>query len=203
MLFSIRLSMPRWIPMAIKPNPPAPPLGGLTRFVIQDRLGAGGFGTVYRSFDLERGTTVALKTLHHLDARSLLGFKREFRALADISHPNLITLYELISDDEQCFFTMELVDGLNFREYVQEPDRLRTALSATRAGPGCFACRRKVAPRSEAVQRAGDGSRALVILDFGLVTNATAWMLRSERRQRNARVHVSGAARRLGLVGSQ
>jgi serine/threonine protein kinase len=82
--------------------------------LIQNRLGAGGFGSVYRTFDRERRTTVALKTLHHLDPQALLGFKREFRALADISHPSLITLYELISDEQRCFFTMELVRGREF-----------------------------------------------------------------------------------------
>src|SRR5579864_4802636 len=101
---------------------------GTDRFLIQDRLGAGGFGAVYRAFDRERRTTVALKTLHHMDAQALLGFKREFRVLADISHPNLVTLYELTSDEQQCFFTMELVEGVNFREYAQDPDRLRTAV---------------------------------------------------------------------------
>jgi serine/threonine protein kinase len=152
---------------------PGPAFGVTDRFVIQDRLGAGGFGTVYRTFDLKRGTTVALKTLHHLDSQSLLGFKREFRALADISHPNVITLYELISDEEQCFFTMELVDGLNFREYVQRPDQLGTALPQLVQGLAALHAagklHRDLKPSNVLVTKEG----RVVILDFGLVTNAT------------------------------
>ncbi|MBI4851481.1 MAG: protein kinase [Acidobacteria bacterium] len=91
---------------------------GTSRFIIQRQLGSGGFGNVYEVFDQERKTVVALKTLHQTDAESLYRFKQEFRVLADIHHPNLVSLYELMSDGEQWFFTMELVQGVNFLEYV-------------------------------------------------------------------------------------
>jgi len=47
-------------------------------------------------------------------SRLLVSFKREFRALVDIRHPNLIQLYELFCEDQFWFFTMEFVRGLNF-----------------------------------------------------------------------------------------
>ena len=92
---------------------------GTDRFQVQERLGAGGYGVVYRALDRQRNAVVALKTLRHVAATALVRFKQEFRALADVSHPNLVTLYELSSHDHQWFFTMELVDGVNFLWYVR------------------------------------------------------------------------------------
>ena len=94
------------------------PLGG-TRFRIRGRLGAGSMGIVYEAHDRERDEIVALKTLLNAEANALYRFKREFRALADIHHRNLVALHELWVDEQQCFFTMERVVGCTFLEYVR------------------------------------------------------------------------------------
>jgi serine/threonine protein kinase len=95
------------------------PFLGSTRFAIQRRLGMGGMGVVYQAFDRERNQVVALKTLRDMDAATVVRFKREFRALADVSHPNLVSLYELVAIETHIFFTMELVPGQSFLRWVR------------------------------------------------------------------------------------
>jgi serine/threonine protein kinase/tetratricopeptide (TPR) repeat protein len=92
------------------------------RFDIVRRLGEGGMGVVYEARDLERGERVALKTLRSYSAEALVRFKREFRALQDLHHPNLVALGELISERDAWFFSMELVDGCDFLNYVRGTD---------------------------------------------------------------------------------
>src|SRR5688500_4481234 len=81
------------------------------RFEISAVLGAGAHGAVYEARDRRHDRIVALKTLLQLGPDRLVRFKREFRELSDIGHPNLVTLHELFVGDEGAFFTMELVDG--------------------------------------------------------------------------------------------
>jgi serine/threonine protein kinase len=83
---------------------------GNERFSILRRLGAGGMGIVYEALDRERQTRVALKTLRNVDAASIYRFKVEFRSLAELSHENLLPLYELFFEEGQWFFTMELLE---------------------------------------------------------------------------------------------
>ncbi len=96
-----------------------PPHFGAGRFEVRGTLGAGGAGTVYRVFDQVMQREVALKLLRTASGRDLFRFKREFRALADIVHPNLIALHELHALDGTWFFTMELVEGSSFIDWVR------------------------------------------------------------------------------------
>lgn len=91
---------------------------GTERYHLVRRLGAGGMGIVYEVFDRQRGEHVALKTLSRVDPASIYDLKKEFRSLADVRHPNVVSLYEIVNASGHWFFTMELVDGTPFAEYV-------------------------------------------------------------------------------------
>jgi serine/threonine protein kinase len=98
----------------------APELRSTERFRVVRRLGAGGMGVVYAAEDRERGgELVALKTIKSTDYETIYRLKREFRALAGLTHPNLVALHELFVDGDTCFFTMELLDGVDFLTYVR------------------------------------------------------------------------------------
>ena len=100
----------------------------LGEYELLRELGRGGFGVVYEARHLQRGDRVALKTLPMIldgqpessrDAERLHRFRREFRSLSEINHPNLAGMQTLEVDGKQWFFTMDLVDGVDFLDYVR------------------------------------------------------------------------------------
>lgn len=100
-------------------------LGG--RLALRRSLGAGAFGTVYEAVDTKFGGRVAVKVLAREQSQAIIRFKREFRSLADVVHPNLVRLYELVVDDSAHYFSMELVDGSDFLSHVTHTPGLRAA----------------------------------------------------------------------------
>ncbi|MGH9143714.1 MAG: protein kinase domain-containing protein, partial [Vicinamibacterales bacterium] len=162
--------------------------GGTGRFALQRQLGAGAFGTVYQVWDREQQVTVALKVLHQWKPDLLFRFKREFRALIDVRHPHLVRLYELFSETDQWFFSMELVDGEDFLEYVRHEDRcdlnrLRVALGQLVEGihalHAAHRLHRDLKPANALVTSAG----RVVVLDFSLVHEADALIPHPSRTQ--------------------
>src|SRR5262245_33220387 len=93
------------------PTPSSGPM--LERFRVLRPLGKGGMGKVFEAEDRQCGARVALKMLSSLTPDSIQRFKEEFRALRDLHHPNLVRLGELLEQQGDWFFTMEVVDGLD------------------------------------------------------------------------------------------
>lgn len=96
---------------------------GTDRFLVQRRLGAGAFGVVYEAYDRQEKALVALKVLRVADGDALYRFKRDFRSLADIRHPNLVAFYELMTHESLWFFSMELIPGENYAETLRRGRR--------------------------------------------------------------------------------
>jgi tetratricopeptide (TPR) repeat protein len=91
---------------------------GTDRFLVQRQLGSGAFGVVYQVYDRRDQSHVALKVLRSSEADALYRFKKDFRSLADLRHPNLVKFYELFTEEGLWFFSMELVPGPDFVEYL-------------------------------------------------------------------------------------
>jgi hypothetical protein len=151
---------------------------GTERFVVRRRLGAGTLGVVYEAEDRERGQLVALKALRGAEPSDIYRLKKEFRTLVDVSHPNLVSLYELIASDDAWFFTMELIDGTDFLTYVRAG---QDGGNGTSAEERLRATMRQLTTGVAALHRAGRLHRDLkpsnvmtthdgrvVILDFGI-----------------------------------
>jgi serine/threonine-protein kinase len=94
----------------------------LSRYELVEELGQGGMSTVYRGEDSALGRTVAVKVLHEHLAKKLENrerFRREARAIATLSHPNILDVYDFSSeDDDRSYIVMEYIPGHNLREFV-------------------------------------------------------------------------------------
>jgi len=91
----------------------------LGAYEIVSPIGAGGMGEVYRAKDLRLGRDVAIKVLPEKfaqDANALSRFEKETRALAALSHPNILRIYDIGSDKGISYAVMELLEGVTLRE---------------------------------------------------------------------------------------
>lgn len=105
-------------------------------FFVVEELGRGGMGIVYGAWDQRHNRRVALKMLYGTEGESIARLKSEFRALANLVHPNLVLLDELYSIEGQWFFTMEWIDGVGLSDYVRGYPGLNAFPSTCSAGPG-------------------------------------------------------------------
>src|SRR5512145_2062841 len=99
----------------------------LGKYQILDRLGSGGFGTVYLAEDRLLNRRVALKVPHHQQDEQ--GMLQEPRIMAGLKHPNIVELITVEQKDDTFFMVMEFVDGESLDKLI----RRERSLPAPRA----------------------------------------------------------------------
>ncbi|MDQ3778289.1 MAG: protein kinase, partial [Actinomycetota bacterium] len=103
------------------------------RYELVEQIGKGGMSTVWRAVDRLLDRTVAIKVLHEQytqDAEYVERFRREARSVAQLSHPNIVTVIDRGEDGDRQFIVFEYVEGVNLKEVVerQGPMPVRRAL---------------------------------------------------------------------------
>ena len=95
------------------------------RYQVIERIGRGGMGVVYRARDEAVGRDVALKVLMadvEDDPDIRTRFYREAEAAARLSHPNIITIFDVGEDGDRFFIVMELLRGATLKDFLKQGD---------------------------------------------------------------------------------
>lgn len=150
------------------------------RFVIDEPVGEGGMGAVYRALQTSLDREVALKVLHSdvaFTARARRRFGREARAIARLNHPHIASVYDFgtDNDDQTLWLAMEFVDGRSMTGLKREPvdlirlisltDQILSALSAAHAR-GII--HRDLKPSNILLAKDDAGMEIIKLVDFGL-----------------------------------
>ncbi|MBC8074423.1 MAG: serine/threonine protein kinase, partial [Deltaproteobacteria bacterium] len=155
------------------------------RYVILELLGAGGMGVVYAAYDPQLDRRVALKLLR-AKARGDVGrarMIREAHALAKLSHPNVVTVFDAGIHDDEVFLAMELVEGETLRAWLQQRDRswqesLPVLILAGRGLASAHAAgvlHRDFKPENVMIDAAmSAGAERVRVMDFGLARRSGA-----------------------------
>jgi tetratricopeptide (TPR) repeat protein len=151
------------------------------RFEVRDRLGSGGMGIVYEAYDPQLDRRLALKVVRADASMAADGAARlvdEARAMAKLSHPNVLTVYEAGTVDTQVFIAMALVEGFTLRSWLEAAERstddilhaLRDAGRGLSAAHAAGLVHRDFKPENVLVSAEGQ----VFVTDFGLARSFTA-----------------------------
>jgi serine/threonine protein kinase len=163
-------------PLGLRDGPEAGP-PAIPGYEILGKLGEGGMGTVYEARHLELDRLVALKVVHRglvAEHAQLARFRREARAAARLSHPNIVTLYDAGQAGGVPYLTMEYVEGVTLAQLVHRRgplpvaeacDYVRQAALGLQHGHERGLVHRDIKPSNLIVMPA---SGQLKVLDFGL-----------------------------------
>ncbi len=154
------------------------------RYRLESKIGAGGMGVVYSARDPELNRTVAIKLMRPGSAqdatlrRGTERLLREAQAMAALSHPNVLPIYDVGAEGDDVFLAMELVDGLTLRQWLAQRPRSEAEILATF---GAAARGLHAAHEAGLVHRDFKPSNVLVghdgrvfVMDFGLARSVAS-----------------------------
>ena len=152
------------------------------RYELEELVGTGGMSSVYRARDRQLERLVALKVLHErlgADDEHVSRFRHEARAVAQLSHPNVVTVIDRGEDGGRQFIVFEYVDGENLKQFCERtgplPVRRALEIAVTVADGLAYAhehgvVHRDVKPQNVLLSRDGE----LKVTDFGIARSLDA-----------------------------
>jgi hypothetical protein len=157
----------------------------LGQYMLEEKLGEGGMGVVYRARHamLRRPTAIKLLSTERLGEQDLARFELEVRAAARLSHPNTVTVFDYGRTPQGVFYyAMELLNGTSLKEVVRvggplPPERvahfLQQVASALVEAHGEGLIHRDIKPDNIVIARCGGIPDVAKVIDFGLVKEMT------------------------------
>jgi serine/threonine protein kinase/beta-lactam-binding protein with PASTA domain len=155
-------------------------LGG--RYQVIERIGGGGMALVYRAHDILLNRNVAIKVLRNQfvhDEEFIRRFRREAQSAASLSHPNVVSIYDVGQEDEVHYIVMEYIEGKNLNEIIKERAPLQVDESVRIASQICDALdhahlnqiiHRDIKPHNILIGRNG----RVKVTDFGIARAVTS-----------------------------
>ena len=97
------------------------------RYEVIEKIGTGGMADVYRAKDHRLNRFVAVKVLkneYSEDAKFVTKFRQEAQAIACLSHPNIVGVYDVGQESDMHYIVMEFVDGITLKKYIERKEKL-------------------------------------------------------------------------------
>ncbi len=97
------------------------------RYELKEKIGAGGMADVYKAVDMRLNRPVAIKILkseYSDDKNFITRFKNEAKSAAGLSHPNIVSVYDVGDNNGLHYIVMELVEGITLKKFIEKKGRL-------------------------------------------------------------------------------
>ena len=152
------------------------------RYEIAEKIGTGGMADVYRAMDHKLNRYVAVKVLKpefRKDATFVKKFRSEAQAAAGLTHPNIVSIYDVGEDEGVYYIVMELIDGITLKEYISKKGMLSVKEATSIAIQVCMGLdaahnhgivHRDVKPQNIIISKDGK----VKVTDFGIARAASS-----------------------------